>query len=400
MKRALTILCASISILCGSLVLSAPYIDPRDDPQHFGDLERPFFWTPEQKVSGFRNAYRLYPTRRIHSGKYSLPLPSRPQELGDLAIDSGKGTISLNEFIEQRDVAGLLVIKDGEIAFERYALGNDKDTLWLSWSIAKSLTSLLIGAAIKDRYITSLDDKVTDYLPRLKESAYEHVSLKNLMQMSSGVEWNEDYADPNSDINRIEWPTLSALDYLRQLPVAAPPGERFQYNTAETNLAGDVLRAAIGNDLASYASEKIWRPFGMSSDAYWQLKEHNGDEFGGSSFNATLRDYGRLGLFVLAEGQLSDGSRVLPADWIEESTRPADTYSGYGYFWWLLSSGQFIASGIYGQAIFIDPREQAVIALHSARPVANSDHYHKERYEMFKAIVHALATRKSGHNET
>lgn len=379
-----------LAILLCTAAKSAPYINPEDDHRHFGDVNKPLFWTPEQKVAGFRNAYQLYPVRRIARGPTTLPLPSQLQDISQLAINSGSGAITLEDYIEQRDVAGILVIRDGKVLFERYALGNDENTLWLSWSVAKSLSSLLVGAAIHDGYIASVNEKVTDYLPRLKGSAYEQVSLKNLLQMSSGVSWDEDYADPGSDINRIDWPTLQAFDYLRQLPVAAPPGSRFQYNTAETNLVGDLLRAAIGNNLATYASEKIWIPLGMGSDAYWELTEPGGGEYGGSSFNATLRDYGRLGLFVLGEGQLTGGARVLPESWIAESTRGADAYAGYGYLWWLKDGGKFQAVGVFGQAIFIDPQQKLVIALHSAWPVAHSRDYAEARDRMFEAISNAV----------
>lgn len=369
---------------------SAPTIDPADDHQHFGELEKPLFWTPEQKVSGFRHAHQLYPARRIARGLTVQPLPMQLQDFSHVTIGSGNDTVSLEDYIENRDVAGLLVIKEGKVLYERYALGNNENTLWLSWSVAKSLTSLLVGAAIRDGYIASVDEKVTDYLPRLKGTAYEHVSLRNLLQMSSGVSWNEDYADPDSDINRISWPTLRAFDYLGRLPVDAPPGGRFNYNTAETNLVGDLLRSAIGNNLATYASEKIWKPFGMSHDAYWELTEPGGAEYGGSSLSATLRDYGRIGLFVLARGRVASGSRVLPESWVTESTRPADAYSGYGYLWWLKGEGRFQAVGVFGQAIHINPQENLVIAMHSAWPVAYTKDYGDARDSMFDAITRAV----------
>ncbi len=142
----------------------------------------------------------------------------------------------------------------------------------------------------------------------MKGSAYDNTTIKDLLQMASGVQWNEDYADPDSDIATASWQTPSLYDFLRDKPRVAEAGERFNYNTAETNLAGTLLRSAIGNNLSSYLSEKIWQPFGMEADASWQLTEPNGGEFGGCCINATLRDYARLGLFALENGTLADGT--------------------------------------------------------------------------------------------
>ena len=139
---------------------------------------------------------------------------------------------------------------------------------------------MLVGAAIKDGYIESVNEKVTDYLPRLKNSPYNQATIRNLMQMSSGVQWNEDYSDPESDVNSATWETRSLYEYLRHKPRDVAPGTIFNYNTAETNLLGTLLRSAIGNNLSTYLSNKIWRPFGMSSDANWMLVEPGGGEDG------------------------------------------------------------------------------------------------------------------------
>src|SRR5690606_24688947 len=139
----------------------------------------------------------------------------------------------------------------------------------------------LVGAAIQDGYIKSVDEKVSDYLPRLKGTAYEKVSIRNILQMSSGVEWDETYADPDADINRVSWDTLSLYSFLAAKPVVGEPGRTFNYNTAETNLEGTLLRSAIGNNLSTYLQQKIWQPFGMEADASWNLTEPGGGEFGG-----------------------------------------------------------------------------------------------------------------------
>ena len=252
------------------------------------------------------------------------------------------------------------------------------------------MVSLLIGAAIQDGYIKSVDEKVSDYLPRLKGSPYDESSIGNLLQMASGVQWNEDYSDPESDVASASWETIGLYEYLREKPRQATPGEHFNYNTAETNLAGTLLRSAVGNNLSTYLSEKIWQPFGMESDASWNLTEQGGGEFGGCCINATLRDYGRIGLFVLADGRLQDGTEVLPPGWIRESIAPSKGYKGYGYFWWLNGNTSFSASGIFGQGIYINPGENVVIAMHSARPAASDDTDWAWQDALYEAVTEAI----------
>jgi len=383
-------LCLLLFSVPALLYAKAPTLDPLNDTQHLGPPEKFLFWTPEQQVAGYRNIDKIFPTRVITVGGNTLELPPRPINLGDLEIKTDDRTLTLDEYFLQQNVAGLLVIKDGRIVYERYGLGNTEDSLWVSFSVAKSVTSMLVGAAIQDGYIKSVDDKVTDYLPLLKNSAYDQSTIRNVLQMSSGVQWNEDYADPGSDVNGATWDTLGLYEYLRNKPRAAAPGEKFNYNTAETNLVGTLLRSAIGNNLATYLSAKIWKPFGMESTANWMLSEVNGGENGGCCINATLRDYGRLGLFALHNGQLADGTQVLPDGWMAESTTPSKGNPGYGYFWWLYADGTYRASGIFGQAIYINPKENVVIAMHSARAVASNQPDWVLQSAFFTAIVKSL----------
>ena len=368
----------------------APYIDPANDAQHFGNAENQLFWTPEQQVSGFRNMEMLSPARKVHAGGTPYPLPQHSVDLGSVELATEDQAMTVDEYVVRQNVAGLIVVKDGKVLYERYELGNDANSRWISYSVAKSVTSLLVGAAIKDGYIKSVDESVTDYLPRLKNSSYDASTIRNLLQMSSGVQWDEDYADPESDINSAPWHTLSVYEYLRQKPRESAPGEVFNYNTAETNLVGTLLRSAIGNNLSTYLSEKIWRPFGMEHDAYWVLSEPGGGEFGGSSLNATLRDYARIGLFAMRNGELRNGRRVLPDGWMDESIAPSKGYAGYGYLWWLRGGGAYAARGIFGQGIYINPAEKVVIALHSARADASVDSDRALQAALYEALTNAV----------
>jgi CubicO group peptidase (beta-lactamase class C family) len=351
----------------------APYMDPADDAGRLPPPTHVLFWTPEQQVVGYRNTEKIFPTRVISAGSNVLDLPEAHVDLGSVVVSSPDQSMTVEEYFTRQNVAGLLVIKDGQIAYERYGLGNSRESRWVSFSVAKSVTSLLVGAAIRDGYISSVDEMVTDYLPRLKGSSYDQSTIRSILQMSSGVQWNEDYADPESDVSTANYATLPLYEFLRHRSRDARPGELFNYNTAETNLVGTLLRSAIGNNLSTYLSEKIWRPFGMESDAFWMLTEPGGGEFGGCCISATLRDYARIGLFALAGGRLADGSEVLAEGWMAESTAPSNGYAGYGYLWWLMDDNAFRAIGIFGQGICIHPREQVVIALHSARAIASTD---------------------------
>jgi CubicO group peptidase (beta-lactamase class C family) len=390
-----TVILALLLEVAGLAAADAPTINPADDSNHFGSPEEFLFWTPEQQVAGYRNIKKIMPTRAIEAGDSTYVLPIELAELDEMRFEYDGAELSIDDYLANQAVAGLLVIKNGKIVFERYRLGNTKENVWVSFSVSKSVTSMLVGAAIKDGYIESVDEKVTDYLPRLKGSAYDQSSIRDVMQMSSGVKWNEDYADRQSDLNKLTssvtgWYTVNVYEYLRHLPRDEEPGEVFNYNTAETNLVGNLLRSAIGNNLATYLGEKIWRPFGMESDANWALTEPGGGEAGGCCISATLRDYGRLGLFAMGGGHLADGTAVLADGWMEESTSPSKGYGGYGYLWWLSSDGTYRAVGIFGQGIYINAAEGVVIATHGARPVATNQPYWKIQSAMFNAFVEAL----------
>jgi CubicO group peptidase (beta-lactamase class C family) len=210
--------------------------------------------------------------------------------------------------------------------------------------------------------------------------------------MASGVTWNEDYADRNSDVAKAGAAnSLTLVQYLATLPAEVTPGDKFNYNTGETNLVGEILRAAIGNNATSYVERKIWQPFGMEADATWVLGEANGAELGGCCISATLRDYARLGLFALNGGVLPDGTETLPKDWMKASTQPSKGFDGYGYLWWLFGEGRYAAQGIFGQMIFINPKSNIVIAMHSNAETAVGSEYDKHSDAITLALDAYLA---------
>ena len=323
------------------------------------------FWNVPQRDAAFRAMDRIPLLAKWRTAAPSAtprPLPAGPAL--PLPLD-------VNAYMASQRNAALLIVQGGQLRLERYGLdfdGADGGQRWTSFSVAKSFTSTLVGAALRDGHIKSLEDKVSDYIPGLKGSAYDAVSVRQLLAMTSGVRWNEDYADPQSDVARFNnhqpEPGQDALvSYLRQLPRAAPPGERWNYSTGETNLIGILVAQATGKPLAQYLQEKIWQPAGMEAPATWLLSK-TGQEISGCCIQAAPRDFARFGQFILDGAQVR-GQRVVPDDWLPQATRKQADIGvpgrGYGYQWWTYDDGSFTARGIFGQAIFIDPQRQLVI---------------------------------------
>ena len=320
------------------------------------------FWSQPQRDAAFRALDRLPILSKSHvvaaSGTAS-PLPAGPELKLSLDVDA---------FMAGQRSAALLVLHDGKLRMERYGLGFDGSGRWTSFSVAKSFTSTLVGAAIQDGYIKSMDDKVSDYIPQMKGSAYDEVSIRQLLTMTSGVKWNEDYADPNSDVAKFnnhkpEQGVDSLVSYMRKLPREAPAGTRWLYSTGETNLVGLLLVQATKKPLAEYLSEKIWKPAGMEQQATWLLSK-SGNEISGCCIQAASRDYARMGQFI-ANGAQVNGKSIVPDGWLAQATTARTGIGqpgrGYGYQWWTYDDGTFTARGIFGQGIFIDPKRKLVI---------------------------------------
>ena len=315
-------------------------------------------WKQAQRDIAFRALDRLpvlAKSRNFAASPTPLPLPAGKP----LTIPGFDG------YAAKQRLAGIVIIQDGKVRLERYGLNFDAKGRWTSFSVAKSFTSTLVGAAIKDGKIKSLDDKVSQYIPDLRGSAYDDVSVRQLLMMSSGVAWNEDYEDPKADVAQFNVakpdPGVDAtVSYLRKLPRAHPPGTVWHYNTGETNLIGVLVSSAVGKPLSEYMEEKIWQPAGMEQQGTWLLGA-TGHEISGCCIQAATRDYARFGLFVLG-----GAGGVVPADWFAQATVKqkdiGEPGHGYGFQWWTYDDGSFAAQGIFGQGIFIDPKRHLVIA--------------------------------------
>jgi len=373
-------------IFCTAILLTPLWVHAQNNADLLGS-EHILFWTPEQQQSGYSSIADLGNTRLIKASENILNLPKSGGSLAGFQHSYKGNASSIDDFMQRTRAAGLLVIHDQQIALEKYALGHAEDKPWISFSVSKSVVSLLFGAAIKDGLIKDVNERVTDYLPHLKGGAYADVRIKDLLQMASGAAWSEDYADPDSDVANAPYGPPALFTYMSQLKKKSPAGEVFNYNTGETSLAGALLRAAVGNNLSVYLQRKIWQPFGMESDANWLLSAADGEEIGGCCISATLRDYGRLGLFALANGRLKDGTAILPEGWMGESVAASKGSKGYGYYWWLQEKGAYAAEGVFGQFIWVDPKRNVVIAMQSAWPSAWEDAYEVEVIELFQDMA-------------
>jgi len=384
-----------------------------------GSFKDLLWLTPEYQPGTYRNMDKIAFTRTIPRGNTVYPLPESTQPLTSVEYTlNGTKTYNIDDFIVRNQVAGLLIIKDGKIVLERYAQGNNAASRWTSYSVAKSITATLIGIALKEGKIKNINDQVTTYLPLMTGTAYDGVTVRQLLQMSSGASWNEDYRDPSSDFRvmfqcAVDGKAGGTMELLSKLSRAGEPGTQFLYNSGETFLEGELLKAALGGEsLSSYLSRKIWANMGMESDAYWLLESDNGAEFGCGNVSMTLRDYGRFGMFILNDGVVN-GTSMLPEGWTAEAGIPAadspqlnygalylpEGYYyplGYGYNWWLMPEtpwgpwdylsepllwgndtisapstyfpnleGTFTAQGVFGQFIHINQKERMVTVVWS-----------------------------------
>ena len=349
------------------------------------------FWSQSQRDAGFKvldKASPLVNVRSIEPSSSARELPiGKPLPLTD----------DMDDFFEEQRLSGVLILHKGKIRYERYGIGHSPEKRWTSFSVAKSFTSSLVGIALKNGDINSLDDSVSKYIVDLKGSVYDDVTIEQLLTMTSGVEWNESYTDPNSDVAKFNFhknedglPTI--VSYMRTLSRAYPAGEQWNYSTGETNLIGILVEQATGHNISQYLTEKIWKPFGMENKASWILGP-DGNEISGCCIQASLRDFARYGLFIVENGKIN-GVSVLPDGWLAAATTKRADYGlkgrGYGYQWWTFDDGSFTARGIFGQTIFIDPQREMVLAFNGNWPTASDAILNTKRFEFIDRVRAAV----------
>ena len=377
--------------LLAAFALLAPLsLVARDTASSGQQREDVLFWTQAQRDTQFSQMYKLFPGNRVVHGTHALALPP-----GAPLTPRWEDGTTLDSYMRAHHVAGVMVLQHGKIRLQRYAANFGPEQRWTSFSVAKSFTSTLLGAAVKDGYIHSLDDTLVTYIPQLRNSAYADVTVRQLLTMTSGVRWNEDYADPKSDVAQMYRSACSngqphVLPYLEKLPREWPAGTHWNYNTAETDLLGILVQRATHRSLARYLQEKIWQPYGMAADAYWLKDECDGSDTGGSGLSATVADYARMGQFILGGARIN-GKPIVAADWLNNALRKQQDVDspgrGYGYQWWTYADGSYAGIGIFGQLLYVDPHRQLVIVQVAAWPQAGSKALVASRREFIAAVT-------------
>lgn len=379
--------------------LASPLSMPR---QHLPRGEDFLLLTPSLQPYAYRIVDRLFANRVIRRGSHPRVLPRGHEIAPSYVVDGREHDVAA--FMDRNVIVGLLVIHDGRVVLERYGLGLQEHDRWSTMSTVKSMTAMLVGAAVQDGAIASIDAPLTRYLPELSGSAYDAVTLRHVLTMSSGVRWNEDYADRNSDVNRYSKSLADkvpggVLRLMASLPRAQPPGSTFLYNSGDTYLLGAALTRAVGRPLADYMSDKIWRPVGMECDAFYTLESEGGQEIGGSRAGMVLRDFGRFAQFVLDDGVI-DGRRVLPEGWVQAASTPAFALANppaadithYGYSWWL-GEGVMAALGHAGQRIDIFRDQRLAVVTLGAFPqpayAPAGDHNRRNEVVAFTRAIRA-----------
>lgn len=369
----------------------AEALDPSNITYTFLNMDEYF---PHKEVKASATPH-IFPEGKLIGLPESFSIPSQ--------------TFNTDEYLENTGTQGLMVVQNDTLVFENYHNGQEEDTRHISWSVAKSFISALFGIAMEEGKIKSIEQKVEEYLPELKGSGYEGVRIKDVLQMSTGVKFNEDYADENSDINR--WFRAFALgdsqdEFAATLVNEIPPGTRNHYVSINTHVLGMIIVKATGKSLTEYLEEKIWKKIGMEHDAFW-VSDNQDMEMALGGLNATLRDYAKLGQLFLHEGNWK-GEQIVPKAWVKASLTPdaphlmpdnsegAEPNFGYGYQWWIPNGneGEFMAIGVFHQLIYINPTTKTVIVKTSANPnfLDASSIYSDElvSVELFRKIAHGL----------
>ncbi len=348
-------------------LLPAPDVDPSE--------LQVLFWDDETRSQRFREMEKWFAGHEVPAAATTVELAKGEPLPAEIVQE-------INATMAMTNAAGVMVWHKGKVRFEDYALGFGPDQRWTSFSVAKSFTSTLLGAAIADGFIGSLSDPVTQYIPGLEGSAYDGVTVRQLATMTSGVAWNEDYTDPDSDVAKmntyvLEYGPDAIVEQMKRLDRAAEPGTRFNYKTGETNLIGLLVENAVGLPLAEYAQEKIVEPAGFETGMFW-MTDPRGGNIGGCCLSLTLADYTRMGVFVLNGGKGPDGASKVPEGWFAEAGKAAASFGGgygYGYQWWTYPGGSYGAQGIFGQSITLVPSQDLVLTVVSNWPTATSSEY-------------------------
>ena len=345
----------------------------------------------------FHSMDQLFTTRTVGRSGPIWEIPRADHAL-DFSYEYMGHRYTPEQFLERTFTNALLVIKDGRIVSEQYRNQTSAATRFIGWSMTKSVTSVLIGCALAEGHIDSLDTPISRYLPELKGGGYEGVSIRQVMQMRSGVDYEEryDFEHPGraagNHIAALVKNVARFADAARTLPRIHEPGSFFQYKTIDTALLGWLVERVTGGSVAAYTARCLWEPLGAESDAFYIMDGPPGvgREFSGAGFNASLRDFARFGQMML-DGGVANGRRIVSADWVRQSTQPTgpedSQRGGYGLQWWTLANTDaYAAIGLQGQYIYIDPSTQTVVVKLSYFPPGDNTALDGETQAFLRAV--------------
>jgi CubicO group peptidase (beta-lactamase class C family) len=357
----------------------------------------------DKRAKNFRNMQRIFPNKVIRASVKPYILNKNIRDLNISYKFKGQN-YKMEELLRKTETTGIIVVKNDLVIYEKYFQGNsalDKNT---SWSMAKSFTSALVGIAISEGYIHSINDPISKYLPELATSGYHNVPIKHILQMSSGVRFAENYDDTSSDINNLLPQLFLYMQPIKKVvlnfPSEYPSGKKFNYISLDTQVLGLLIERVTGQSISSYFQTKLWQPIGAESDALWLTDNHN-TELTFCCLNATLHDYAKFGLLYLHQGYFN-GKQIVPQAWVKESTAPDSSHLqvgftseeygkwGYQYQWWIPtgSNGDYSAVGVLGQYLYVNPKENLVIVKTSSAWTKPQDD--DEAIALFRAIAKEL----------
>lgn len=357
----------------------------------------------ELSAQNFQRVDELFSVAPVMPSDHFSDLPNAYQNLDSLVVTVAGDEMSLTEALRQTHTNALLVMKDGHVVYEKYFNGSSEETRFIGWSMSKSITSILVGIALEEGAIHSLDDKVSNYLPNLKSTVFADVRIRDLLLQRAGTSYSENKLFGKPDVDYLAEGSLFThqrrfTDFSEVLHLkrkSASSKNKFNYSTLNSALLGRVVEEASGMSLAQYTQSKLWQPAGMQYPAYWMLdgKLGVGHAFAGGGFGATLRDYARVGKMMLQKGLIND-RQILTEKWVHESTHYPSMEPvigkaprGYQYQWWtFLGTDIFEAVGIHGQTISVDPKTNTVIVKLSYWPKRGGGTFAKQNHQLLSSI--------------
>lgn len=360
---------------------------------------------PDLRIGFFRGMDQVFPKRDLAASTTPAPFAAGPSMPLPPTFTHEGQSVNTAKFLDDSDTTSLLVIKRGQLVLERYGEGADRESRHTSWSVAKSFVSTLVGMAVAEGKIRSLDDPVSVYLPELAGKPYGAASVRHVLQMGSGVVFDETYHSLLSDINWLFYRTFILGQRVNEVVAGraqeAAPGTRFKYISSDTQILASLLTRVYGQTLTSLVQQNIWQPLGMESSAYWSIDRDrkDGQELGFCCLNATARDYAKLGQLYLQNGQWQ-GRQLLSREWVQAATTPQAAWQqptggpesfGYAYQWWVpgwsadARQTEFMARGHWGQHIYVNTETQVVIVRTSV------DAQHRANMPMGMALYRTLA---------